>query len=133
MASRAYLEPTRGFSFAVQSLSRTRVAPDERDRIMVCGKFGQMGHGSDNCFRQIGYTPWWGDRPLNKGNKGSALPPMKNKGKEMAHAYEIRVQGSSSSAITDADRVGFSGLNSMEDVGLDVGREETATAKSSLG
>lgn len=109
MASRAYLEPTRGFSYAVQSLSRTKVAPYERVKIMVCGTFCQLGHGSDNCFRQIGYTPWWGDRPRNKRNKGSDLPPMKNKGKEMAHVFEIGVQGSSSSAITDADRVGLAG------------------------
>lgn len=77
MASRTYLEPTSGFSCAVQSLSRPRVAPYERDRIMVCGKFGQMGHGSDNCFRQIGYTLRWGDRPRNQGRLNGVMDPGK--------------------------------------------------------
>lgn len=120
---RSYTEQTGGVSFAVQSQPRNRGASEDRDKSQTCGSCGRTGHSADTCFRQIGYPPWWGDRPRNKGpgNRGTAQTqaPMKNRGKETAlvnamGALSIGSQGSSSTAITDADRVGFSGLNETQ-------------------
>lgn len=121
MVVRSYTEQTGGVSFAVQSQPRNRGSPEDRDKSSTCTSCGRTGHSADTCFRQIGYPPWWGDRPRNKGpvNRGSAQASMKNRGKETAlvnamGALGVGSQGTSSSAITEADRVGFSGLNETQ-------------------
>lgn len=62
-----------------------------------------------------------GDLPRNKGpaNRGSVQALTKNRGKETVlvnamGALGVGSQGTSSSAITEADCVGFSGLNETQ-------------------
>lgn len=121
VAYRSYTEPTGGVSFAVQSQPH-RVAPENRDKNATCSSCDRVGHVAENCFRQIGYPPWWGDCPRNRGpvnREGGASQTTSSKGKGVAMAnvmesIHLETAGTSSLAISHGDRVGFSGLDDTQ-------------------
>lgn len=114
MVSRSYTEQTGGVSFAMQSQPR-RIAPENRDKNATCSGCGRLGHVVENCFRQIGYPPWWGDRPRNRGP--TPVSSSRGKGTTTVNAMEslsLGTPGASSSTISQGDRVGFSGLDEAQ-------------------
>lgn len=107
-----------GVSFAVQTQARPRQSVDTRGGSLVCTLCGKNGHLADNCFKKIGYPAWWGERTRNKpsfssgaSSGSSGARPKSN----VARANHVTAEAShANSAITSADRVGFSGLNDTQ-------------------
>ncbi|KAG7557929.1 Integrase catalytic core [Arabidopsis suecica] len=126
-ASRFHAERTDGVSFAVQTQSRQVSYEDHRNH--TCKLCGKIGHFDENCFKKIGYPPWWVEKPRNKSNQASnggrvttSAPLQSSRGRGSAdvsrggQANAMVVSRPSVSAlnttvITDSDRVGLSGLN----------------------
>lgn len=97
----------------------------------MCTSCGRKGHLTENCFRKIGYPWWWGDLPRSKfpstiqGSSGAASSSNGDRrvalvsSTMMPRSKQARVNQISASTptvaanfvITNADRVGFSGLN----------------------
>ncbi|KAG7599411.1 Reverse transcriptase RNA-dependent DNA polymerase [Arabidopsis suecica] len=127
LASRFHAERTDGVSFAVQSQSRQVSYEDHRTH--TCKLCGKIGHFDENCFKKIGYPPWWVEKPRNKSNQASnsgrvttSAPIQSSRGRGsadvssggQANAMVVSrplVSALNTTAITDSDRVGLSGLN----------------------
>lgn len=58
-------ERTDGVSFAVQTVSKQRPFAENRGGPNVCSNCGRVGHIAENCFRLIGYPPWYEDKLSN--------------------------------------------------------------------
>ncbi|CAL9221071.1 unnamed protein product [Arabidopsis halleri] len=126
-ASCFHAEMIDGVSFAVQTQSRQASYEDHRNH--TCKLCGKIGHFDENCFKKIGYPPWWVEKPRNKSNQASnggrvttSAPLQSSRGRGSAEvsrggqANAMVVSRPSVSAlnttvITDSDRVGLSGLN----------------------
>lgn len=102
---------------------------------------GRQGHIADNCFRNIGYPPWWEERTKGKSSTRSisasgtsdqratqpnAISNMRNKTSESAKAHHVVTSAgnyglrssdffpSANVVLTDAYRVGISGLSDQQ-------------------
>ncbi|CAA7040888.1 unnamed protein product [Microthlaspi erraticum] len=105
-----------GVSFAVQS--NPKAYGGQNDKNALCTSCGKNGHLAENCFRSIGYPPWWGDRPRNK-EPPPTRDQSRNKGVSVAQANSVMASSGApthvaNSMVTHADRVGFSGLKEDE-------------------
>ncbi|KAL1222697.1 hypothetical protein V5N11_004448 [Cardamine amara subsp. amara] len=111
---------TDGVSFAAQSMPRPRNPVNDKTRLVtgVCKSCGRTGHTAEQCFRTIGYPPWWGDRPRNRD---SPAPNPRNRASSSAHAAVTTNQGTTHTAnavINGEDRVGLVGLSDAKWKGL---------------
>ncbi|XP_019085390.1 PREDICTED: uncharacterized protein LOC109126341 [Camelina sativa] len=127
-ASRLLETRNEGAIFAVQSAPRMAVSSPLRDPSALCTSCGRKGHLTDHCFRKIGYPWWWGDRPRSKlpptlpgGSNPSAvdrrvttLPPKRVETSQVHHVVTSSPAFVGSTSITEADRLGFSGLSDQE-------------------
>lgn len=64
--SRMNEEKFEGVSFVIQSTPRPRAQFENRGSSVKCATCGKTGHLTKNCFRNIGYPPWWGENAKNK-------------------------------------------------------------------
>lgn len=110
-----------GVSFAAQMVLRTRGSPNDRNRVVtdVCKTCGRTGHVAEQCFRTIGYPPWWGDRPRNRDSTTPitecVLVGSRNKAPSSAHAVTTTPSTSHAAhaVVGEDDRVGLSGLTDV--------------------
>ncbi|XP_020869010.1 uncharacterized protein LOC110224991 [Arabidopsis lyrata subsp. lyrata] len=130
-SSRLLEECNEGASFAVQTLSRPQQQSVLRDPSAVCTSCGRTGHFAENCFRKIGYPWWWGDRPRSKtpntqqGASGSSngdrrvatmtqAAPKRSEPAQVNQVVTSTPPFAANSVITEADRVGVTGLNDQQ-------------------
>ncbi|XP_010462626.1 PREDICTED: uncharacterized protein LOC104743215 [Camelina sativa] len=127
-ASRLLEARNEGASFAVQSTPRMATSSQLRDPSALCTSCGRKGHLADHCFRKISYPWWWGDRPRSKlpnilpGSSGTStvdcrvatVPPKRVETPQVHHVATSSPVFMGSTSITEADRVGFSGLRDQE-------------------
>lgn len=124
-------EKLEGVSFAVQTTPRPRSVQQNRGHGTVCTECGKSGHSAENCFRRIGYPDWWEERSRQKQNTSSSRSTGTGRGNVSAtgntshanhaavispNARGLAVSASpvTSHTLTNADRVGISGLSDAQ-------------------
>lgn len=79
-------ERSDNVNFAVQTISCPRNFENKPRPNVTCVSCGKPGHVAENCYRRIGYPPWWGEKPspnktgnnFPKGNSGSGHGSVSN-------------------------------------------------------
>lgn len=100
---------------ASQNRDTSRFVPGNRDPSRICTGCGLSGHEVSGCFRIIGYTEWWEDRPHNKtkfsgvvAGRGRGFTPKANTAQIVAANSATT---NSTSPLTKADRQGLDGFS----------------------
>ncbi|KAG7577529.1 Integrase catalytic core [Arabidopsis thaliana x Arabidopsis arenosa] len=135
--SRLNDERNDGVSFAVQTSPRTRTFTESRDSLenRVCSYCGRVGHLAENCFKKIGYPPWLEEKLRNRNNasasrgnnsatgngrgSGNSFKGKQSVGRgtsanHVSSGVSVNSAITSNSPLTDADRVGISGLSDTQ-------------------
>lgn len=117
-----------GVSFAVRTFARNQIVQDDANKNVTCTACGRVGHPAESCFRMIGYPPWWGDRPRNRGSPATASTSNAGRGRgfnvrgrasepvaaNIVQTVGDRVEATANAVLTSADRVGFTSLNNEQ-------------------
>lgn len=74
---------------------------------MACGR---MGYEALGCFTIIGYPEWWEDIPRNRAPNRNTQKPTQPKGNTTTVAKTETSKVQANVTITDADRLGLTGI-----------------------
>ncbi|KAG7567306.1 Reverse transcriptase RNA-dependent DNA polymerase [Arabidopsis thaliana x Arabidopsis arenosa] len=98
--SRLNDERNDGVTFAVQTSQRTCGFSENRDSVSVCSNCGRLGHLAENCFKLA-------KQSMGRGTSVNHVAAL-------GDTTTAAPSSMSGSQLTDADRIGISGLNDTQ-------------------